>query len=50
MKTIFIILLTLLTSQFLYIEYGPRNPVAQVSSAVAGSLRWFLNSALQIIQ
>lgn len=50
MKTILIILVTLMTSQLLYVEYGPRNPVARVASATAGSVRWFLHSALNMVE
>jgi hypothetical protein len=50
MKTTLIILVTLMTSQFLYVEYGPRNPVARVADATAGSVRWFLHSALNMVE
>ncbi|WP_449068837.1 hypothetical protein [Prosthecobacter sp.] len=50
MKTIVIILLTLVASQFLYVEYGPFNPVARVATAAAGSMRWFLHSALNVME
>lgn len=50
MKTILIILVTLMTSQLLYVEYGPRNPVARVADAAAGSVRWFLHRALNMVE
>ena len=50
MKTLLIIIATLMLSQFLYVEYGPQNPVARVSTAAAGSVRWFLHSALHVVE
>lgn len=50
MKTIVIILLTLVASQFLYVEHGPCNPVARVATAAAGSVRWLLHSALNVME
>jgi hypothetical protein len=48
MKTIILILATLMTSQFLYVEYGPHNPVARVSTAAAVSVRWLLHSVFDV--
>ena len=50
MKTLLIILTTLMISQFLYVEYGPQNPVARLSVAAASSVRWFLHSALLVVE
>jgi hypothetical protein len=50
MKTILLILTTLIISQFLYVEYGPQNPVARLSSAAAGSVRWLLHSAFHVVE
>ncbi|WP_395744777.1 hypothetical protein [Prosthecobacter sp.] len=50
MKTLLIFLGTLMLSQFLYVEYGPNNPVARVSAAAAGSVRWFLHSAFNVVE
>ncbi len=50
MKTILTILVTLMISQFLFLEYGPRNPAARVASATASSVRWFLHSALDMLK
>ena len=50
MKSILLILLTLTVSQFIYVEYGPRNPVARVSTAAADSVRWFLHSAFHVVE
>lgn len=50
MKTLLLVLGTLMISQLLYVEYGPHNPVAQLSQAVTESVRWFLHSALNMVQ
>lgn len=50
MKTLLLILLTLMTSQFLYVEYGPRNPVARVAVASVESVRWLLHSAFPVVE
>lgn len=44
MKMILLILATLMTSQFLYVKYGPHNPVARVTMAATDSVQWLLNS------
>lgn len=50
MKTFIVILGTLMISQILYVEYGPHNPVAQVGAAITESVRWFLHSALNMVE
>lgn len=50
MKTIVIIFATLMASQFLYVEYGPRNPVARVATAATDSVCWLLRSALHVVE
>jgi hypothetical protein len=50
MKTTFLILLTLVFSQFLYAEFGPRNPVARLTMVAADSARWFLHRALDMVE
>ena len=50
MKTIVVVLVTLMISQLLYVEFGPRNPVARVSEAAVGSVRWLLQRALHVVE
>lgn len=50
MKTFLIILATLMLSQFLRDEFGPRNPVARISEASVGSVRWLLQRALHVVE
>jgi hypothetical protein len=50
MKTLGIILLTLMLNQVLYLEYGPQNPVARVSMVATDSVRWLLHSALHVVE
>lgn len=50
MKTLSIILITLVVSQFIYVECGPRNPVARVAIATADSVRWLVDSVLLVME
>jgi len=50
MKTLFIILITLVVSQFIYVEFGPRNPVARFAIATADSVSWLVDSVLPVMQ
>ena len=50
MNTLFIILITLVVSQFIYVECGPRNPVARVAIATADSVRWLVDSVLPVLE
>lgn len=50
MKTLTIILTTLVVSQFIYVECGPRNPVAHVAIATADSVRWLVDSMLPVLE
>lgn len=50
MKTLFIILITLVVSQYIYVEHGPDNPLARVAAATAASLRWLVHSVLPMME
>jgi hypothetical protein len=50
MKTLFIVILTLMFSQILYLECGPRNPVARVSMAAIDSVRCLLHSVIGVVE
>jgi hypothetical protein len=50
MKTLFLIFLTLMLSQILYVEYGPHNPVARISTAALESVRWLLHSVTHMVE
>jgi len=45
MKTLVIILVTLVVSQQIYRSYGPRNLITQTTDACVDGARWVLRSA-----
>ena len=50
MKTLLLIIVTLMVGQILHDEYGPRNPVAKFSQAAVGSVRWLLHRSLDVVE
>lgn len=50
MKTIVIILVTLVVSQQIYRSYGPRNLITQTTDVCVDGARWVLRSAENVLK
>jgi ribosomal protein S8E len=50
MKTLLIIIVTLVVSQQIYRSYGPRNIITKTTDTCLGSVRWSLRSAEHLLK
>lgn len=50
MRTLAIILLTIVATHILYTECGPHNPIARLATASLESAGWLLHQAFNVVE